>query len=59
MDAPDTGPTIGSHLTTQQTQDVQGLLHNFSSVLNENPGHTTTAENRINTGNVEPIRLLR
>lgn len=50
-------PTFGSQLTTEQQNDLQTLLTEYSGVLSDIPGQTTLVEHHIDTQEERPIRL--
>lgn len=50
-------PKIGSQLSADQSQELEGLLLHFRSVFQSLPGHTTATEHRIVTRDVQPVRL--
>lgn len=50
-------PTINDQLGSQQREELQGLLHQFSDTIQSNPGRTDCTEHRIDVGENRPIRL--
>ena len=55
-DRGDEDPSISEHLTTQQLLSLQQLIEDFRDVFNNEPGRTTLAEHRIETGSAKPVR---
>ena len=50
-------PKMGSQLSADQSQELEGLLLRFRSVFQSLPGHTTATEHRIVTRDAQPVRL--
>ena len=50
-------PTISNRLSTDQLEQLQHLLTEFSEVLKNQPGQTQLAEHKIDTGSARPVRL--
>ena len=51
------GPTLGEQLTTQQREELAGVLEEFAAVFSNLPGRTRLAEHPIECGSARPIRL--
>ena len=48
-------PAIGEQLSTNERREVEELLRQYSSVLKDQPGHTTLTEHLIHTVDTHPI----
>ena len=51
------GPTLSEQLTTQQREQLAGVLEEFAAVFSNLPGRTRLAEYPIECGSAKPIRL--
>ena len=56
-DAEETQPVINEELTPRQKQELQRLLHEYTSTLQDAPGQMMLAEHRIDVGQSRPVRL--
>ena len=54
---PDDQPTISERLSTEQQEQLRGVLTEFDQVFQNQPGQTQLAEHRIETGSARPVRL--
>ena len=50
-------PVFGDQLTSEQQQELQGLLEEFADVMQNQPGRTDAAEHTIDTGTARPVKL--
>lgn len=50
-------PHFGEQLTVVQRKEIESLLDEFPSVFQNQPGRTSKAEHRINSGEAAPVRL--
>ncbi|XP_033733848.1 uncharacterized protein LOC117322984 [Pecten maximus] len=48
---------IAEELTSSQLEDVNELLHSYTDVLTDMPGHTNLAQHDIHTTTSEPVRV--
>ena len=55
--APEDQPLIGKQLDKKQLLQLQRVLAEYSQVLQNQPGHTSLAEHKIETGTAHPVRL--
>ncbi|KAL5486579.1 hypothetical protein EMCRGX_G019081, partial [Ephydatia muelleri] len=50
-------PVMGEQLTTEQKEELAGVLKEFAGVFSDLPGRTSLAEHPIECGSARPIRL--
>ena len=50
-------PTISERLSSSQKEQLRQLREEFADVMSDQPGRTTLAEHRIETGSARPVRL--
>ncbi|KAL5516188.1 hypothetical protein EMCRGX_G001465 [Ephydatia muelleri] len=50
-------PVMGEQLTTEQKEELAGVLKEFEGVFSDLPGWTSLAEHPIECGSARPIRL--
>ena len=50
-------PQFGELLLPEQRQEMERLLHEFSEVFSNKPGHTQLAVHRVDTGTERPVKL--
>ena len=55
-DRSDNDPEFGDHLSVEQQQTLRQLVEELRDVFDDEPGRTTLAEHRIDTGTARPIR---
>ena len=55
--APEDQPLIGKQLDKKQLLQLQQVLAEYSQVLQNQPGHTSLAEHKIETGTARPVKL--
>ena len=55
--APEDQPLIGKQLDKKQLLQLQRVLAEYSQLLQNQPGHTSLAEHKIETGTACPVML--
>ena len=50
-------PVMGEQLTTEQKEELAGVLKEFAGVFSDLPGRTSLVEHPIECGSARPIRL--